>query len=109
MSAFVFGVVALTAESVPEAGTSVVFPAMVLEVMPRELVGRAFAVLMPGLTLTSMISMTLAAYLKSSVVQGFHAQLLGVRLGPMDTNFSISGVLTMLAGIFAMIAFRRRR
>lgn len=109
MSAFVPGVIALTLESLPNAGISVVFPALVLDVTPRELVGRVFAVLMPGLTLTSMFSMVLAGYLVSSPLQGFHAHLLGTYFGPVDTIFSISGCLTVLAGVFALLALRGAR
>jgi uncharacterized membrane protein required for colicin V production len=71
-----------------------------------ELVGRVFAVLMPGLTLTGMISMVLAGYLDSTVLHGFRAQVLGMQFGPVDTIFTVSAVLMMLAGLFAMVTLR---
>lgn len=106
MNAFLPGVLAFTAESVPNAAISVVLAPLVLAVTPRKLVGRIFAVLMPGLTLTGMISMVLAGFLASTTLRGFHAQLLGVDLGPVDTIFMASAGLMMLVGLYAMVALR---
>jgi MFS family permease len=106
MTAFVPGVIARVAECVPNAATSVVFAPLVLQVTPRELVGRAFAVLVPGLTLASMLSIVIAGYLDSVVLRGFHARLLGVTLGPVDTIFTVGAVLIILAGVFGMLNLR---
>jgi hypothetical protein len=106
MTSLVFGVAALTVESVPDAAISVVFVPLLLQVTPRELVGRAFAVLMPGLPLASMVSIVLAGYLDSVVLRGFHAHYLGMSFGPVDTIFTVSACLMVLAGLCAMIALR---
>jgi MFS family permease len=103
MTTFVAGVAIITLEQVPNAALNVVAIPLVLLVTPRELVGRVFAVLIPGLTLASMVSIALAGYLASVVLQGFHAEVLGVSFGPIDTIFTVSACLIVLAGLYARV------
>jgi MFS family permease len=106
MTTFVTGVAVATFEQVPDAAISVVFAPLVLQATPRELVGRVFAVFMPSVSLTSMLSIALAGYLDSTVLGGLHVQLVGVSFGPVDTIFTVSGCLMVLAGLYAMVALR---
>ncbi len=58
------------------------------------------------MTLASLVSIALAGYLDSTVLRGFHAVLLGVQFGPIDTIFLAAGILVLLGGIYAMVALR---
>ena len=79
---------------------------LVLHVTPRALRGRVNAVFNPLAALTSMLSLALAGLLASSVLRGWHARLLGMTFGPIDTIILASGVLATLGGLYAMVMLR---
>ena len=79
---------------------------LVLHVTPRELVGRAVAVLEPATMLASVVSLVLAGIAVSTVLRGFHTVLLGFAFGPVDTIYTVMGLLTILAGIYAARGLR---
>jgi len=39
-------------------------------------------------------------------VRGFHATLLGLSLGPIDTVFTTTGLLMLAGGLYAMVNLR---
>jgi MFS family permease len=79
---------------------------LVLNVTPRELVGRVAALLNPALTLVTMLSIAVAGYLYSTVLQNFHATLVGITFGPIDTIFTVTGILVVAGGLYAMVNLR---
>ena len=79
---------------------------LVLDVTPRELVGRVAALLNPALTLVTMLSVAAAGYLYSTVLQSFHATLVGITFGPIDTIFTVTGILVFVGGLYAMVNLR---
>ena len=79
---------------------------LVLDVTPRELVGRVAALLNPALTLVTMLSVAVAGYLYSTVLQSFHATLVGITFGPIDTIFTVTGILVVAGGLYAMVNLR---
>jgi MFS family permease len=79
---------------------------LVLNVTPRELVGRVAALLNPALTLVTMLSIAVAGYLYSTVLQSFHATLVGITFGPIDTIFTVTGILVVVGGLYAMVNLR---
>jgi MFS family permease len=85
---------------------NVVLTPLVLHVTPRELVGRVTAVLEPAIMLASVLSMVVVGALDSTVLAGFHATILGIRFGPVDTIYTVMALLTILAGIYAMLRLR---
>ncbi len=97
-AAFLFGVsttaIIVTAGPLALHGTS------------REYVGRVMAVINPLGRLAALISVVLAGYFASTVLHGFHASLLGIPFGPIDTVFTGMGLLAIAGGIYARISLR---
>src|SRR5258708_37451767 len=79
---------------------------LVLHVTPRALVGRAVAVLEPATMLASVVSLVLAGLAVSTVLRGFHTVVLGFAFGPVDTIYTVMGLLTILAGVYAARGLR---
>jgi MFS family permease len=96
VAAFLFGVsttaIIVTAGPLALHGTS------------REFVGRVMAVINPLGRLAALLSVVLAGYLVSTVLHGFHANVLGVSFGPVDSVFSGMGLLAVAGGIYARIS-----
>jgi MFS family permease len=73
-----------------------------LHVTPHEFLGRAFSIFAPAISAGELIGIALSGYLDSTVLQHFHARVLGVALGPVDTIFTIVGLAILLAGLYAL-------
>jgi MFS family permease len=97
-AAFLFGVsttaVLVTAGPLTLDGTS------------REYVGRVTAVINPLGRLAALISVALAGSLVSTVLHGFHASILGISFGPVDTVFTGFGLLAVIGGLFTRVSLR---
>jgi MFS family permease len=98
VAAFFFGVSA--------TAIIVTASALALRVTAREFVGRVTSVLNPVGKLASLLSIAIAGYLVSSVLDGFHATFLGLTFGPVDTIFTGMGLLAIAGGIFAWTNLR---
>ncbi len=96
---------ALVAMTVTSLNTAIT--PLLLRAAPAELLGRVVAVLNPVNTLSSMLSMAAAGWLASSVLHGWHAVVLGVHVGPIDTIFSVAALLMIAAGGFGLLALPR--
>ena len=79
---------------------------LALDSTSREYVGRVTAVINPVGRLAALISVALAGSLVSTVLHGFHASLLGISFGPVDTVFSGFGLLAVLGGIYTRVSLR---
>lgn len=79
---------------------------LMLDSTSREFVGRVTAVINPVGRLAALISVALAGSLVSTVLHGFHASLLGISFGPVDTIFSGFGLLAVLGGLYTRISLR---
>lgn len=77
-----------------------------LHVTPRAYLGRISAVLSPSVSLATMLSLALAGFLDSTLLRGFHATLFGVAWGPVDTIFTLTGLLTVAGGVYAWANLR---
>ncbi|MBA2287020.1 MAG: hypothetical protein H0W02_16225 [Ktedonobacteraceae bacterium] len=60
----------------------------------------------PALALSSILSIALVSYLDGTLLHNFHASLLGITFGPIDSIFLGTGVLAMLGGGYAMFTLR---
>jgi predicted MFS family arabinose efflux permease len=90
----------------PAAACNITLMPIVLLVTPRAFIGRVVAVIVPAMSIASIISVALAGYLVSTLLRGLHATFLGVTFGPIDTIFTATGLLELASGIYAMLAFR---
>jgi MFS family permease len=106
MSSLIPAVIVLFLTGLPAALYHIVLNPIVLQVTPREFVGRVAAILSPAFSLASLCSVALAGFLTSTVLHGFHAAIVGITFGPIDTLFSATGVLEILAAIVALLSLR---
>jgi MFS family permease len=97
-SALVF----LALASVSVAAVNVVVGPLVMRATPHELLGRVNAVLNPTIYLASIASMALTGFLASTALRGFHAEVLGVHLGRIDTIYGFSALMMTTAGLLAV-------
>lgn len=81
------------------------FP-LLLHVTPREFLGRITSVLSPVQSLASLLSIVVAGWLASTILNNFHQNLLGTSFGPIDTIFVVSGLLVIVGGLYALINLR---
>lgn len=67
----------------------------------REFVGRVTPVINPVGRLAALVSVAVAGSLVSTVLRGFHASVLGIAFGPVDTVFTGMGLLAVAGGLYA--------
>ncbi len=79
---------------------------LALDSTSREFVGRVTAVINPLGRLAALLSVALAGSLVSTVLRGFHASVLGIALGPVDTIFTGMGLLAVIGGIYTRVSLR---
>lgn len=79
---------------------------ILFQTTPRELIGRVAAVVTPALALSSILSISLVSYLDGTLLRNFHATIVGIQFGPIDTIFLATGVLALLGGLYALIQLR---
>lgn len=103
---FPLGVVSFALAGLMIAPVNVVAGPLILHATPREFVGRVIAVINPLQALASILSISLAGTLASTLLSGFHATLAGIDFGPIDTIFTATGVLIVLGGLYAMVGLR---
>ncbi|TDU89094.1 Na+/melibiose symporter-like transporter [Kribbella voronezhensis] len=90
--------------AIPVAVMNAGISPQLLAVTPKEFTGRMMGVLSPIVTAASMISVVVAGSLASTTLRDFHATVLGLHLGRIDTIFLTSAALILCAGIYAYFA-----
>jgi MFS family permease len=94
---------------VPNGVVSSLIGPLVLRAAPPQLVGRVIAVFQPAHQVTGLLSVTVAAWLASTVLRDLDATVLGVHLGTIDAVFLAAGLLITGSGVWAALALRHRR
>ncbi len=97
----VFAIAVLALSGISLACVNVALGPLVLSATPANMLGRINSVLNPLLYLSSVLSSAIAGFLASTVLRGFHAEILGMRFTPVDTIFAVASVLMLLAGVVA--------
>jgi MFS family permease len=90
----------------PQAGLSVALGPLVMHLTPRDMLGRISGIFGPMISLATMVSAGIAGLLVSTILRHFHAGILGLHFGPIDTVFTASGALMLAAGLYAMVGLR---
>jgi hypothetical protein len=80
---------------------------LMLGATPPAYLGRMMAVFNPVNQLASMASVAVGGWLASTVLQGFRTDLAGIAFTRIDTIFTVSGLLIVVAGIYAFVALPR--
>jgi MFS family permease len=106
MTSFVPALVVLFLVGIPMAALNVAVMPLMLQVTPRELIGRVSGVLNPAVSLASVTGIGIAGLLAGTVLQGFHAQLFGMTFESTDSIFTAAGVLGLVAGMYALFGLR---
>jgi MFS family permease len=97
-AAFLFGI----------SATAIIVSAgpLALHGTSREYVGRVMAVINPLGRLAALLSVAFAGALVGILLRGFHARILGIAFGPVDTVFTGMGLLAVLGGLYARASLR---
>ncbi|MFE9796909.1 MFS transporter [Streptomyces goshikiensis] len=101
---FLGGVALLFAFAVPLTMLNTAMSPLLLAAAPPDYRGRVMAVFYPVTRLASMLSAALSGWLAGSVLRDVGGSLGGLRFGPVDTIIAASGLIVLLAGVFAMAA-----
>jgi MFS family permease len=107
-TAFLSALIILFVTALPIAVVNTAVTPLLLAATPREFLGRVVAVFNPLQQLATMLSVVVAGWLASTVLRNFAAWAGGLHLGPIDTIFSVSGLLIILGGIYGLIALPGR-
>ena len=100
---FAAGIVLLLLFMIPIAIVNTSAAPLLLAAIPQRLFGRVMSVFGTLNQGTQMLSMLVAGWLASSSFRTFHAELLGVHMGPIDTIFTVAALLLVLGGVNGFI------
>ncbi|MFD4132711.1 MFS transporter [Streptomyces goshikiensis] len=101
---FLSGVALLFVFTVPLTLLNTAMSPLLLAAAPPDYRGRVMAVFYPVTRLASMLAAALSGWLAGSVLRDVGGSLGGLRFGPVDMIIAASGVIVLLAGVFAMAA-----
>ncbi|MEK2493323.1 MFS transporter [Kitasatospora purpeofusca] len=76
---------------------------LLLAATPQEFRGRVVSVFYPVTRLAAMLTAVLSGWLAGSGLRDFSGSLAGLRFGPIDTIFAVSGLVVVLAGVYARL------
>jgi len=82
---------------------------LAMRLVPREYLGRVFALIEPGMRLAQLISAPLAGFLISHYLYHLDASFLGLHFGPYDTLLGVSALLVLVSGLYACFSMRTKK
>lgn len=91
---------------IPNATLNIAAGPLMIGAAPREMIGRVSAIVQPLSQLAQIVSVALAGILASTVLRGFHATILGLTFGPIDTILTGASLCAIAAGIVCMVRLR---
>jgi MFS family permease len=103
-TSFAAALACTVALGIPVALLNVGVSPLLMAAIPKEYVGRVMAVINPGQEVASIMSTVIGAWLASTVLVGYHAEIGSLHIGRIDTIFTGAGVLLLLAGIYGLFA-----
>lgn len=106
MNGFAPALVLYALLAVPVAMLNIAIQPILLTLTPSRLMGRVEAVLNPVVSLATVLSMGGAGLADSTFMRGFHARFLGMTFGPVDTIFTVSGLIVLCASLYGWVAMR---
>lgn len=106
-TALVPALILLAASGVSLAVLSTSVVPLLLRATPDEYFGRVFAVFNPILQLGWFSSIALAGWLASTAMLHFRTDVFGLTIGRVDTIFTASGTLILIAGLCAIALLPR--
>ncbi|HZO70566.1 MAG TPA: MFS transporter [Ktedonobacteraceae bacterium] len=106
LTSFIPALIIMFIQGLLVAGVNVAVNPLLLQTTPQALLGRVAAVAKTGLNLSSLLAVAIVSFLASTVMHDFHASILGVAFGPIDTIFMVAGLLATLGGLYAVFNLR---
>lgn len=106
MSVLVAALVVMALIALPVGAINTALTPILLATTPERLLGRVISAVNPIQRVASLAGVAVAGWLASTALLGFHADVGGVRLGPVDTVFSVDGLLIVAGGLYALVALR---
>ena len=88
------------------AGINVVVGPLMIRATPRKFMGRVQSVMNPTIMAASLLSTTFAGILASTLLRNLHVVVSGTTFGTLDTIFSVTGLIVVGAGVYAVIALK---
>ncbi len=88
------------------AGVNITIGPLMLRATPRELLGRVDSVISPAMSAGALLGAALAGYLASVTFRGLRLAIAGTVFGPVDTVYTIAGVLFVASAFVAMVGMR---
>ena len=107
LTSFAPAIVVMFLQGLINSISEVIMITLVVQVAPRNFVGRVLSVFTLMYGLIWVIATFLAGYLASVVLRSFHTVILGIVFGPLDTIFASVGILAILGGLYAFISFQK--
>lgn len=107
MTSVLPGILCVLVMGVTQASVFVAVRPLTVLVTPRPLIGRVMAFEGPMITVASLVGGALASTLASTVLANFHAQLVGITFGPLDTLLAAAGLLIAGGGVYARLTLYR--
>jgi MFS family permease len=86
---------------VPVGALNTAMNPLLIASTPAGFTGRMMAVLGPTLNGANVLSVVVAGSLASTALRGFHPSIAGLRLGPIDTIFTVAALLIAASGVYA--------
>ncbi|QLJ02936.1 hypothetical protein HZZ00_19320 [Streptomyces sp. NEAU-sy36] len=99
--------VTLVLVGLPLAALNTALTPVLLSAVPQSHLGRVIAVINPVQQLAALIGVTTAGWLASTALHGLDAEAAGVHFGPIDSIFTVAGLLMAAGGGYAALALRR--
>jgi MFS family permease len=79
---------------------------LLMHATPDEFLGRVSSVFVPALSAAELIGIAASGFLASTVLRDFHATVIGIAIGPVDTIFTVMGLALGAAGLYALANLR---
>ncbi len=87
-------------------GVNVAVGPLMLRATPRDLLGRVNSVISPAMSVGILLGAVLAGYLASTTLRGLHLAIAGTIFGPVDTIYTIAGLMFVASAFVAMVGLR---
>jgi MFS family permease len=101
LSSFAAATVLFFLFGLPNSALNVAIGPLLLRTVPPAMLGRVMSLFGPLLATARLASAVLAGYLASGVLSGLHVNVLGITFGSIDSIFAASGVLCIVAALYA--------
>jgi len=106
LSSFPVALGILLLAAIPLGAMNTGIAPVLMRTVPRDVLGRVVATLMPAVQSMGIVGVAVAGWLSSSVLRGLDVRILSVHFGTYDTIFLAGGVIIMLAGVYGALALR---